>query len=249
MNTNSILFEKKEDYGILRFNRPEAYNAFHREMVDQLDRLLDDIGADEELGALIITGEKCFAAGANIGDMAALMPRDARDFLFADTFQKLEDLAIPTIAAINGYALGAGLELALCCDFRIAAEHAKMSFPEIGVGIMPGAGGTIRLPRLVGEARAKEMIYLGGRWDAEKALHFGLIHEIVSEAQLLSRAEELAWKLTAQPWKALRAAKKSIAGGIQENESELWVDLFATEDQKEGMRAFLEKRKPVFRGR
>jgi enoyl-CoA hydratase len=158
------------------------------------------------------------------------------------------------IAAICGYALGGGLELALTCDFRIASEDAKVGLPEITLGIMPGAGGTIRLPRLIGEAKAKEMIMLGGQIKADEALRVGLVSKVVPKEELFDEAMKLAEKLATRPKLALKAAKESINYGKAQaaaidNEADIWSSLFATQDQKEGMRAFVDKRKPQYVGK
>ncbi|MGE5379666.1 MAG: enoyl-CoA hydratase/isomerase family protein, partial [Methylocystaceae bacterium] len=199
--------------------------------------------------------EKNFAAGADITDMVEGNPEFARFFAFKDTFNKVADLEKPTIAAVAGYALGAGTELALACDFRIAKANTRFGLPEIGIGIMPGAGGTQRLPRLIGLARAKEMIMLGGMVDAAAALSYGLVNKVVEE-EVVAEAMKLAAKLAKLPPIALRNAKQVINQGQSmelkmgiDLEAIAWASLFATEDQKEGMRAFVGKRKPEFKGR
>lgn len=249
-----VLYEKTGNIGVLKVNRPKALNALSREVVDEIDGILEEIKADEEIRALIVTGDGNFAAGADIVAMVELGPEEARKFLFSETFNKLEDLGIPTIAAICGYALGGGLELALTCDFRIASEDAKMGLPEITLGIMPGAGGTVRLPRLIGEAKAKEMIMLGGPIKAEEALRVGLVSKVVPKEELFDEAMKLAEKLSQRPKLALKAAKESINNGkidkaAVEKEADIWSSLFATQDQKEGMRAFVDKRKPQYIGK
>lgn len=249
-----VLYEKTGNIGVLKVNRPKALNALSREVVDEIDGILEEIKADEEIRALIVTGDGNFAAGADIVAMVELGPEEARKFLFSETFNKLEDLGIPTIAAICGYALGGGLELALTCDFRIASEDAKMGLPEITLGIMPGAGGTVRLPRLIGEAKAKEMIMLGGPIKAEEALRVGLVGKVVPKEELFDEAMKLAEKLSQRPKLALKAAKESINNGkidkaAVEKEADIWSSLFATQDQKEGMRAFVDKRKPQYVGK
>ena len=249
-----VLYEKIGNIGVLKVNRPKALNALSREVVDEIDEVLEQIKADEEARALIVTGDGNFAAGADIVAMVELGPEEARKFLFSETFNKLENLEIPTIAAICGYALGGGLELALTCDFRIASEDAKVGLPEITLGIMPGAGGTVRLPRLIGEAKAKEMIMLGGPIKADEALRVGLVSKVVPKEELFDEAMKLAEKLSQRPKLALKAAKESINNGrIDKNavakEADIWSSLFATQDQKEGMRAFVDKRKPQYIGK
>ncbi|MBE6020340.1 MAG: hypothetical protein E7228_01175 [Clostridiales bacterium] len=251
---NLVLYEKVGVIGVLKINRPKAFNALSREVVDLIDEKLEIIKADEEVRALIVTSDGNFAAGADIVAMVELGPEEARKFLFSETFNKLENIGIPTIAAICGYALGGGLELALTCDFRIASEDAKVGLPEITLGIMPGAGGTIRLPRLIGEAKAKEMIMLGGQIKADEALRVGLVSKVVPKEELFDEAMKLAEKLATRPKLALKAAKESINYGKAQaaaidNEADIWSSLFATQDQKEGMRAFVDKRKPQYVGK
>ncbi len=250
-----VLLEKKDNIAILKINRPEAYNALSREIVDLIDDILETLMQDESIRALIVTGDHHFAAGADIADMVERTPKEAEAFLFTETFGKLEKFEIPTIAAISGFALGGGLELALACDLRIASEDAQMGLPEINLGIMPGAGGTVRLPRLIGEARAKELIFMGSRISASEAYEYGIVNKVVAKEKLREEAFSLAEKLAEKAPIALRSAKKSIHYGdgkekaeALQKESEIWTDLFSTYDQKEGMRAFLEKRKPQYRG-
>ena len=249
-----VLYEKVGVVGVLKINRPKSFNALSREVVDQIDEKLEEIKADEEVRVLILTSDGNFAAGADIVAMVELGPEEASKFLFSETFNKLENLSIPTIAAICGYALGGGLELALTCDFRIASEDAKVGLPEITLGIMPGAGGTFRLPRIIGEAKAKEMIMLGGQIKADEALRIGLVTKVVPKEELFDEAMKLAEKLATRPKLALKAAKKSINNGKAnpgaiDREADIWAGLFATEDQKEGMRAFVDKRKPNYIGK
>ena len=252
----NIKLEKKGAVGILSIVRPEAMNALSRQLVDEMDQSIEQVLADKEIRALILYGEKNFAAGADIKDMVDCTPAQAEAFVFSPTYDKLEALPIPTIAAMEGYALGGGLELALACDLRLAAENAMMGFPEIKLGIMPGAGGTIRAPRLVGPAKAKELIFTGAPVTAQEAWRIGLVNRVVPEGTVLAEAEKLAEKLARCAPVALRTAKQTIqdglklpgiAGGIV-LEKKNWSSLFATSDQKEGMRAFLEKRPPVYTG-
>lgn len=244
-----VILEYADSIATLTIHRPKALNALSREIVDLIDAKLDELAAQQGIRVLILTGEDHFAAGADIADMVERTPEEAKAFLFSDTFLKLEQLGLPTIAAISGYALGGGLELALACDFRIASEDAKVGLPEINLGIMPGAGGTVRLPRLIGEAKAKELIFLGSRLSAQEALDCGLVSKVVPKAELAKEARDLAEKLAEKSATAIKAAKKSISVQSLQQESEIWTSLFATEDQKEGMRAFLEKRKPVYQGK
>lgn len=250
-----ITFEQKDRVGILKINRPAALNALNREVIQELDDLLELIQNDQILDVLIIGSEENFAAGADIKNMVELNAKEAKEFSFSNTFDKLTNLEIPTIAAIDGFALGGGLELALACDLRIAAKKAKLGFPEIKLGIMPGAGGTIRGPRLIGTARAKELIFLGEMIGADRAEQIGLINLVTESEALMDTAMGWAEKLRSRSPVALKAAKATIQAGVDEPklekairiEGESWAGLFESEDQKEGMRAFLEKRKPAYR--
>jgi enoyl-CoA hydratase/carnithine racemase len=212
--------------------------------------------ADRETRVLILHSDKNFAAGADIKCMAGYGEEEAKAFAFANTFNKIAALEIPTIALMEGYALGGGLELALTCDLRIAADNARMGFPEINLGIMPGAGGTVRAPRLLGVAKAKELIFTGKILRAEEAMKIGLVSDVVPAGELLNVGLELAKKLEGKAPVAIRTAKKAIDAGLAETdvcaaiavETDYWSKLFNTKDQKEGMTAFLEKREPIFRG-
>lgn len=250
-----VLLEKVGNIAILKINRPRSYNALTRETIDLVDSKLDELKKDKEIRVLIITGDEHFAAGADITDMIERTPEEAKAYVFTETFKKLEDMEIPTIAAICGYALGGGFELALACDLRIASEEAQIALPEINLGIVPGAGGTVRLPRLIGEARAKEMVFLGEKLSAVEAYQYGIFNKVVAKKELMKVTLELAEKLVKKAPIALKVAKESINCGSRENrdkafekEVEAWAGLFATHDQKEGMRAFIEKRKPQYRG-
>ncbi len=252
-----VLFEIKEGIGFLSVNRPEALNALNRPIVDEMEAILDRVAEDSSVRVLIVGGTEHFAAGADIKQMAECDPEGARAFAFNSCYNKLENLNIPTIAAIDGYALGGGLELALCCDMRIAAASAKLGLPETGLGIMPGAGGTIRLPRLVGYSKACELILLAKRIGAEEAERIGLVNAVVPSEELMAAAEKWAKKLALGAPVALAAAKETMRKGLTfstigegiDCEAEAWAGLFATTDQKEGMRAFMEKRKPSFEGK
>jgi enoyl-CoA hydratase len=258
MGMKHLIFEIS-DHGIgtVRINRPEARNALSRETVDELDRLARMIHDQKPIRVLIIGSSGHFAAGADIKNMAEFGVEEARAFSFSETFNRIANLEIPTIAAIEGFALGGGLELALACDLRIASKTAKLGFPEIKLGIMPGAGGTVRAPRLIGAAFAKELIFLGETIDADRAERMGLVNKVVEPEELTRSAMEWAEKLCAKSPVALKAAKTTIQVCLEETllcraiaaEGNNWAELFGTEDQKEGMRAFIEKRAPVYRGR
>ena len=251
-----IILEKVNNVAVIKINRPKVYNALSREMVDLLDDKIEELKKDKGIRALIVTGENNFAAGADIESMIENSPEEARAFLFSSTFTKLEDLQIPTIAAICGYALGGGLELALACDFRIASDDAQIGLPEINLGIMPGAGGTVRLPRLIGEAKAKELIYFGDKLTAMEAYHFGIINKVVRKEELMTETLIMVEKLANKAPLALQAAKESIQNGIGKSreealiyESDRWSELFASQDQKEGMKAFIGKRPAQYQGK
>lgn len=256
MDNQYVLFEKSDTTAIVTINRPEALNALNRVIVDELDSVVEEIARDKQIRTAVFTGgESHFVAGADIKEMMNGTPEFARAFSFKDTYSKIEALEIPTIAAIAGFALGGGMELALTCDFRIAKSNARLGLPEITLGIFPGAGGTQRLPRLIGMARAKEMIMLGGIVDAATALSYGLVNWVVEDS-LLEEALKVAGKLAKLPPIAMRQAKQLIQQGWDsdlktgmEFEAVAWTSLFASEDQKEGMKAFLEKRKAVFTGK
>ena len=254
---NHIIIQQLGPIQILKLHRPEALNALNRPIIQELDDCLSRIHQNPELRVLIVYGEHNFAAGADIKDMVECTEAEAKAFSFSPVFNKLADLEIPTIAAIEGYALGGGLELALACDLRIAAETCKLGFPEINLGIMPGAGGTIRAPRLIGPALAKELIMTGSMLDAQRALSIGLVNRVVPKEQVCEEAIKLAHKLAEKAPLAMAAAKQTIDAGLEEPdivsavgiEAKNWAQLFNTCDQKEGMRAFIEKRTPNYTGK
>lgn len=243
--------------GTMKVNRPKAFNALNRAVIDEMDRIFDEIAKKQDIKVLVIGGDRNFAAGADITQMANANVEEAAVFSFNSTFNKLMNLPVATIAAMDGFALGGGLELALACDIRIATKRAKMGTPEITLGIMPGAGGTVRLPRLVGYSKAFEMICMGEQVRAEQALALGLVNRVVEDDALEAEVKAVANKLAAMPLVAMQTAKKSMRAELEcstvEEATELevknWASLFATEDQKEGMRAFLNKEKAVFKDR
>lgn len=260
MDYRYLLYSKEDAIGTVRVNRPEILNALNQSVYAELYGLFEEIQEDSEVHAVILTGsgEKAFVAGADIAAMQPLNSTDVRAFIDISrkAFDRIHTLSKPVIAAINGFALGGGCELAMCCDLRIASENAKFGQPEIGLGIIPGGGGTQRLSRLVGETRAKELVYTGDIIDAHAAYSIGLINRVVSTDTLMSEANELARKMVTKSSVILSLAKKAINGGMNvdlssglDMEAECFALCFSTEDQKEGMSAFLEKRKPAFRGR
>lgn len=258
MEFNTLLFEKNEGIGVLTLNRPKQLNALNDELMRELSAIMDIIADDEEVKALIITGgSKVFAAGGDIAFMSTA------DFLKAESFitlcnealNKVAKLGKPVVAAIAKMALGGGCELTLCCDIRIASEGTIFGQPEINLGIIPGAGGTQRLQRLLGAGWCKYLTMMGNPIDADTALRIGLISKIVPLDDLMTEAMKIATVLAAKSPLALGALKKSIDYGVNVDldsgllfEQKTFASMFATEDQKEGMKAFLEKRKPVFKG-
>ncbi|MBW2058657.1 MAG: enoyl-CoA hydratase/isomerase family protein [Deltaproteobacteria bacterium] len=236
-------------------------NALSDAAREELDEVFEELDENiENAMAVILTGagEKAFVAGADIKVFPTLNPEIARRRLKRGKalLLKIENFDRPVICAINGFCLGLGLELAMCCDIRIAAEHAKLGQPEINVGVIPGAGGTQRLARLVGEGIAKELIYTGRFIDAQEAQRIGLVNKVVPGNELRREAMEMAEGIAGKPPLAVRAAKEAIHQGLSmaldqglEIEIDRWSYLCGTEDQKEGAAAFIEKRKPVFKGR
>jgi enoyl-CoA hydratase len=254
MSYQYISVRTENNVSVINLNRPKSLNALNSELVAELDGAFCDTAADARVKTLIITGEKNFAAGADIGNMVELSPEEARVFSFSGVFDRIAACPKPIVAAIEGFALGGGMELALCCDFRIAAPGAKMGFPEINLGIFPGAGGTQRLPRLIGAAKAKKLIFTGAMIRGEEALACGLVDALAENPleEALKLAEELAGKAPV----ALKLAKQCIDAAHDVDgktgvafEASNWARIFATSDQKEGMRAFIEKRKPEFSGK
>lgn len=253
-----VRMEVQDGVATIRLDRPPA-NAINAQVSGELGEAALEAGAREDVRAVLIWGgPKIFAAGADIKSMAGYGPEQVRPEVTAlgDALVVVEEIPKVTIAVINGYCLGGGCELALAADLRYAAEDAKLGQPEIALGIIPGAGGTQRLPRLVGAARAKDLIYSGRRLGAHEAMAIGLVDRVHPAEELYDRALEDALRYARGPTRALAAAKvavNAVARGDQREglalERDLFCELFETEDQKEGMRAFLDKREPDFRGR
>ena len=250
----NILLEKKGSIAVATINRPKALNALNSQVLEDLNELLDLVKADEEIRALVLTGsgEKAFVAGADIAEMSTLTKTEGEAFgkKGNDVFRKLETLPIPTVAAVNGFALGGGCELSMSCDIRICADTAVFGQPETGLGITPGFGGTQRLARLVGPGMAKQLIYTAKNIKADEALRIGLVNAVYPLEELMPAAEKLAATIAKNAPIAVRACKKAINDGLQVDmdaavviEEKLFGSCFETEDQKEGMGAFLEKRK------
>ncbi|SCM82735.1 3-hydroxybutyryl-CoA dehydratase [uncultured Sporomusa sp.] len=254
---NNVLYQTDNGIGMITLNRPKALNALNSELLTELNGLLDEIAQDDSVKVVIITGsgDKAFVAGADIAEMQNISPLEGRAFgKFGQAiFNKLENIPQPVIAAVNGFALGGGCELAMACDIRIASDKAKFGQPEVGLGIVPGFGGTQRLPRLIGKGRAKELLYTADMINAEEAYRIGLVNRIVAAEKLLSTAKELAEKIMARAQAAVRLCKAAVNTGMDTDlesgiayEAEVFGLCFATADQKEGMSAFIGKRKPNF---
>ena len=260
MTFNTLLYEKTEAIGVITFNRPESLNAINSELMSELEQVLDEIAGDNEVRAVIVRGsEKVFMAGADVKELVAIAtPSGARDFgeKARKLCKRLEDLKQPVIALVGGPAFGGGCEIALACDIRIAAENASFALPEIKLGVLPGAGGTQRLPRLVGVGRAKEMLFSGDPIDAQEAYRIGLVNKVVSVESMMDEAREMAKRFIERPGYALMTIKELVNEGMSMGlisalalEARNFEILFSTEDLKEGMTAFVEKRKPVFKNR
>ncbi|MEM3766477.1 MAG: enoyl-CoA hydratase-related protein [Candidatus Bathyarchaeia archaeon] len=256
----TIKMEREENVLWLILNRPHRLNAFNDVLMEELADALDTAEKDQSIRCVVITGEgdRAFSAGADITMFPKVTPVKAEEFsrMGQKVFSKIEEMSKPVIAAINGFALGGGLELALACDFRIAAEHAELGSPEITLGLIPGWGGTQRLVRIVGLAKAKEMVMLGTRLKAEEALKIGLVHKVVHYEDLRIEARQLAKKLCEGPPIALKYAKYALNFGTQvpleaglHIESALMALTFSTEDIKEGIEAFMSRRKAEFKGK
>ena len=250
----NILLEKKGLYAVATINRPKALNALNSEVLSDLDVLVRTVSADADIRALVITGsgEKAFVAGADIGEMSTLTPAEGEAFgkHGNDVFRKLETLPIPTIAAVNGFALGGGCELSMSCDIRLCADTAVFGQPEAGLGITPGFGGTQRLARLVSPGMAKQLIYTAKNIKADEAYRIGLVNAVYPLDELLPAAEKMAETIAKNAPIAVRACKKAINEGLEAKmddavviEEKLFGSCFQTADQIEGMSAFLEKRK------
>ena len=240
--------------GVLTINRPAALNALNDQVIRELDEALDAIDLDT-VRCLVVTGEgqKAFVAGADIGQMSGLTKAEGEAFgkLGNDVFRKLETLPIPTIAAVCGFALGGGCELAMSCDIRLCSDTAVFGQPEVGLGITPGFGGTQRMARLIGMGRAKELLYTARKVKAPEALAIGLVQGVYPVEQLMEEALKMAARIAGNAPIAVRATKKAVNDGLQvdmdraiEIEERLFGSCFETEDQKNAMGAFLEKRKP-----
>jgi enoyl-CoA hydratase len=257
MSYQNILVETKGRVGIIRLNRPQALNALNVALKAELSQAIDAYEADDKIGCLLITGnEKAFAAGADIKEMADKTFIEAYLGNFAGTWDRAAKARKPIVAAVAGFALGGGCELAMHCDLIIAADNAKFGQPEIKLGVIPGIGGTQRLTRAVGKAKAMEMILTGRMMDAAEAETSGLVAQVVPAANLMEEAMKVAETIANMSLPSLLAAKEAVNRafeiGLSEGvlfERRVFHSLFATDDQKEGMQAFIEKRKPAWKNR
>ncbi len=261
MDFENILYEKRGNVGIITINRPQSLNALNRAVMGELRRLIDETEQDEKIGAVIITGagEKAFVVGADIEEFLSITSlSDCQRYCNQgkELFDKIETFGKPIIAAVNGLALGGGCELALACTLRVASQSAKFGFPELSSGVIPGWGGTQRLPRLVGQGRALEIMLTGRNIDAQEAYQIGLVNKVVSPEKLLDVSIELAETILKKPPLAVRLAISAVNLGQEASikigssiESSFIGILFGTEDAREGIAAFLEKRPARFKGR
>ncbi len=254
MDYQNILIEIMPNVGILKINRPESLNALNKDTLCEIREGIKALNDNEDVKVIIMTGEgKAFVAGADIKSMMNMNENEAREFcqLGQKVFDLIENLDKPVIAAVNGFALGGGCELAMACDFRLASELAKFGQPEVNLGIIPGFGGTQRLPRIVGTGIAKELIYTGDVVDAAKAMNIGLVNKVLSPDTLMETAIALAQKIAKKGPAAILIAKNVINRGIQNDltmgqsiERDGFLQCFASGEAREGMTAFVEKRKP-----
>ncbi len=249
-----IEVERDGSITVIKFDNPPM-NAVCKEMLEELEDLFDEI-PQENTRAVILTGKgDAFVAGADIKEMKDMDPDEASYFssMGQKLFERFQELSVPVIGAVNGYALGGGMELALSCDFIVASEDAVFGQPEVGLGVIPGFGGTYRLTNLVGPAKAKELIFTGKRIDAEKAEEYGLVNHVTESGKLIEKVKDIAEEIAQNSPVAVAKAKRAIFKGENMNieeafrfESDRFKECFESEDQKEGMEAFLEKREPDF---
>jgi enoyl-CoA hydratase len=260
MTHQTLKYEVTDGVALITLNRPKALNAINRMMIQELAQVLDQAEEDPETRVVILTGaeEKAFAAGADITEFQHISPLEALHSSqgFQAAFNRIERLKKPVIAAVNGFCLGAGCELALACDMIFASDRARFGQPEVNLGFIPGGGATQRLSRLIGRARAKELIYTGEMIDAQEAYRIGLVNKVFPAAELMTAVRKLAQQVTSKGAVAIELAKKVIDEGYGVDltsalalEAKAFALCFGTEDKAEGVTAFLEKRQPQFKGR
>lgn len=254
-----ILFEKKDHYAIIKLNRPKSLNAITSSMLSEINSALNLIKSEGGIRVALLTGhETFFSAGVDIKELATIeTPEDAHRLTdhIRRCYNRLAACPIPLVAVVSGVTFGGGLELALACDFIIASDTAKFAFPEIKLGLMPGAGGTQRLPRLIGPARASQMMFTGQPISAQKAMEIGLVNDVIAVDNLFAEVTQMAVGLASKPGVALKMIKDAVQTGIEvpldsalKYENRCFEMLFSTADQKEGVAAFIEKRRPQFTG-
>ena len=257
MDIENIIYKTSGSIATITVNRPKKLNALNAETINELHEVFKKAAADTDIRAIIITGsgEKAFVAGADIKEFAKFNPIEGTELATRGQdilFDYVENLETPVIAAVNGFALGGGLELAMAAHIRVASENARFGLPEVSLGVIPGYGGTQRLPQLIGKGRALEMILTAGMINAEKALHYGLVNHVVSLEDLLPTAEKIAHKIAANSPNAISSAINSVNAGFDVNqngyeiEKQAFGSCFSTADFKEGVDAFLNKRKADF---
>lgn len=259
MNFETLLYQQEGYIGTLTINRPQALNALNETVLKELKAFADQIQSNKDIRVLIITGsgEKAFVAGADIKAMQGMSPKEATDFsVMAQTaFNSIEALPLAVIAAVNGFALGGGCELALSCDIILASEKAKFGLPEVTLGLLPCFGGTQRLPRAIGLYKAREMVFSGEFYSAETCKELGFVNRVIAPEELLNEAQKLAATIASRGPVAVAKAKQSLNTGVElhitdglQQEAVLFGELFDTKDHSEGIGAFIEKRNPDFKG-
>ncbi|MFZ4784262.1 MAG: enoyl-CoA hydratase/isomerase family protein [Flavobacteriales bacterium] len=260
MAYSNILLDTKEQVMTITINRPDQLNALNKQTIEELNKALALAEVNPDVRVIIITGsgEKAFVAGADIKEFAAFSVDEGRMLSRSGhklLFDFVENMSKPVIAAVNGFALGGGLELAMSCHIRVASDNAKMGLPEVSLGVIPGYGGTQRLTQLVGKGKAMEMIATAGMIPAADALQWGLVNYVVPQAELIAKAEEIASKIVKNSPSAIASAYRAILSGFKKNTNGFEAEIkefgqcFGTEDFKEGTTAFIEKRKPAFTGK
>ncbi|MBA4494915.1 enoyl-CoA hydratase-related protein [Paenactinomyces guangxiensis] len=257
MTESLLIIEKTEQVGKIQLNRPQVLNALNTALVRELADVMEQMDQDDDIRCILLTGnDKAFAAGADIGEMAEATSVDFIVKPFFADWDRIRKISKPIIAAVDGFALGGGCELAMCCDIIVASETARFGQPEINLGVIPGAGGTQRLTRAVGKVRAMEMILTGKPIPAQVALELGLINRVVPSESLEEEAFQLAKEIAGKPPLAVRLAKQAVLKAMDlplehglHFEQHSFYLLFSSDDQREGMRAFQEKRKPDFKGK